>query len=220
MTGRQWARLCSCVVAVVLLLAATGCAIMELPVYAREATQLFGDEQTTFHVAPWGDDGNPGTRSLPHRTIQYALSRVPLVNDDRVELRVAAGDYTPGSGLVSGGTHGLSIEYRYHQPDSDRDLPVLVLSFGWNRLFSELDPARGGGTTRLIGNSDYEGGSSAVVLAVYGEDGSRLSSLDNLELSWATNGSGDGVTLFAFGVLGDLQATARGSLAVFPGSAP
>lgn len=196
------------------------CAIMELPVYAREATQLFAEEQTSFHVAPWGDDANPGTRSLPFRTIQYALSRVPLVRDDAVEVRVAAGDYRPGAGLISGGRHGLSIEYRYHQPDAPGDFPELRLSFGWNRLFSELDPARGGGTTRLIGDGSYDGGGTAVVLAVYDKDGVRVSARDNLELDWASSGSGDGLTIFGFTTLGSLELTARGSLRVFAGAAP
>lgn len=196
-------------VGVILLLGS--CAIMELTQLPGGALGLFDDTPETIHVAPWGSDTDPGTKALPVRTIQYAFSLIPT-REESVEVRIAAGEYAPGAGLISEGQHGVMYRADYHRPDTDRGWPSVTVSFGWNRLFDTTNPAAGGGTTRLRGYGSYDGGDAAVVLAFYDDDGTQVDTANNLE-----RGYGDPeTTVFTAAVLGDLSLTVTGSLEVEP----
>ena len=132
---------------------------MDIPHYYASAVDLFAEQMEVVYVAPWGSDLNPGTASLPFRTIQVGINAVRTMENSSWEVRVAAGDYTPGAGLSSGGLHGLMIDYDMHQPGLYDDfLPASVtVSFGWDRLFRTNSLNDGGGTTRLLGNGLYQG---------------------------------------------------------------
>jgi hypothetical protein len=195
------------------LLVMSGCVVMELPQVAAGAIDLFDQAPEQIHVAPWGDDTNPGTKALPVETIQFALSLIPLQDAERFEVRVAAGDYTPGNGLIGEGQHGVMYRYNYHQPRSDRDWLSVHLSFGWDRLFETNNPATGGGVTHLRGYGVYEGGAIAAVLAFYDADEELQGTTVNLENSYATDAE---VTVFAASFLGEFELTVSGSLEVTP----
>lgn len=195
------------------LLAMTGCVVMELPQVAAGAIDLFDEAPDQIHVAPWGDDTNPGTKALPVETIQFALSLIPLQDTDRFEIRVAAGDYTPGNGLIGEGKHGVMYRYDYHQPGSDSDWLSVHLSFGWDRLFATNDPAAGGGVSHLRGYGVYEGGVGAALLAFYDADGELQAASTNLESTYTADGE---VTVFAASFIGEFELTVNGSLEVSP----
>lgn len=190
-----------------------GCVVMELPQVASGAVDLFDEQPEQIHVAPWGDDTNPGTKALPVETIQYALSLIPLQDFDTFEIRIAAGDYTPGNGLIASGRHGVMYRYTYHQPDSEADWLSVNLSFGWDRLFETHDPARGGGVTRLRGYGVYEGGAAVALLAFYDRNEELQEGSTNLQNVYAP---GPGVSVFEANVLGDFELTVTGSLEVVP----
>jgi hypothetical protein len=195
------------------LLVMSGCVVMELPQVAAGAIDLFDEEPEQIHVAPWGDDTNPGTKALPVETIQYALNLIPLQDTDRFEVRVAAGDYTPGNGLVGAGQHGVMYRYTYHQPRSDLDWLSVHLSFGWDRLFETNDPAAGGGVSHLRGYGVYEGGTAAALLAFYDADGELQAASTNLESTYDPAGT---VTVFDASFIGEFELTVSGSLEVSP----
>lgn len=206
---RWWGRTAIALTALMLF---SGCVIMELPQYAAGAIDLFNEEPAQLHVAPWGDDTNPGTKALPYQTIQFALSQIPIQDIQDREIRIAAGTYTPGNGLIRGGDHGVMYDFNYHQPLELDVIATISLTFGWNRLFSTNDPSQGGGTSVLNGAGVYTGGASAVVLAFYDRDGNRQIVHDNLETTFGTP-----VTVFNWGVIGDeIELVVSGSLEVTP----
>lgn len=53
-----------------------------------------GDASRAFFVATNGDDGNPGTRELPMRTIQAAINRIANTSTHIDQVYVSAGTYS------------------------------------------------------------------------------------------------------------------------------
>ena len=73
----------------------------------------------TFYVSPDGNDGNPGTRGQPLRTLQGARDRVRSVDKNRTQdvlVLFKAGDYFVGDTVCFGekdsGTNGHPVVYK------------------------------------------------------------------------------------------------------------
>lgn len=61
-----------------------------------------GDASRALFVATNGDDGNPGTRALPMRTIQAAIDRIANTSTTMNQIYVSAGTYNEQITLRSG----------------------------------------------------------------------------------------------------------------------
>ena len=100
-----------------------------------------GDQEMIIWVAPDGDDANPGTREEPVQSIQLAINRMGLEfreTDDiprlSYEVRVGAGTYTPGAGLVE---QNIGVALRpWHTVDGFFDTQVTI-SGGWDLATGE-----------------------------------------------------------------------------------
>ena len=110
--------------------------------------------QMIIWVAPDGDDANPGTREDPVQSIQLAINRMGLEfreTDDiprmRYEVRVAAGTYTPGAGLVEQNI-GVALT-PWHTVDGFFDTQV-VLSGGWDIATGERNDVSDPGALSIL----------------------------------------------------------------------
>ncbi|WBB82105.1 RICIN domain-containing protein [Micromonospora sp. WMMD882] len=110
-----------------------------LPAVTVHQTPASAAVQQTYHVAPDGNDANPGTLQAPFRTLQRARDVVRTVNSNMtgdIEVYLRGGRYPVTStiefGAADSGTNGNRVVYAAYQNEK----PVLdggVQVTGWTQ---------------------------------------------------------------------------------------
>lgn len=117
------------------------CLLLAASLLLTPAGTAMAADAVTFHVAPGGDDADPGTAVKPFRTLERAQAAVRSANGDRnVTVELAHGTYGLKKPLVFGAADGGQGAHKVVWKAADRAAPMLsggIQVTGWTLFDAE-----------------------------------------------------------------------------------